>query len=84
MSLGVVYQAFGRRERWRVELLRSDCEFWQADPCIIPHGRDGFQGHVAGALVIGVPREHEAGANAADLCREHGMSWATLYNWKAK
>lgn len=29
-------------------------------------------------------REHEAGAKAADLCRKHGMSEATLYNWKAK
>ena len=29
-------------------------------------------------------REQEAGAKAADLCRKHGMSEATLYNWKAK
>ena len=34
--------------------------------------------------IIGVLREHEAGARAADLCRKHGMSEATLYNWKAK
>ncbi len=34
--------------------------------------------------IIGVLREHEAGAKAADLCRKHGMSEATLYNWKAK
>ena len=34
--------------------------------------------------IIAVLREHEAGAKAADLCRKHGMSEATLYNWKAK
>jgi putative transposase len=34
--------------------------------------------------VIGVLREHEAGAKAADLARKHGISEATLYNWKAK
>jgi putative transposase len=34
--------------------------------------------------IIAVLREHEAGAKTADLCRKHGMSEATLYNWKAK
>ena len=34
--------------------------------------------------IIGVLREQEAGAKAADLCRKYGMSAATLYNWKAK
>ena len=34
--------------------------------------------------IIGVLREHEAGAKAAELCRKYGMSEATLYNWKAK
>ena len=34
--------------------------------------------------IIAVLREHEAGAKAAELCRKHGMSEATLYNWKAK
>ena len=29
-------------------------------------------------------RDHEAGAKAADLARKHGISEATLYNWKAK
>nr|WP_314961104.1 IS3 family transposase [Bradyrhizobium cosmicum] len=34
--------------------------------------------------MIGVLREHEAGAKTADLARKHGVSEATLYNWKAK
>jgi putative transposase len=34
--------------------------------------------------IIGVLREHEAGAKTADLTRKHGVSEATLYNWKAK
>jgi transposase InsO family protein len=34
--------------------------------------------------IIGVLREHEAGAKTADLARKHGISTATLYNWKAK
>ena len=34
--------------------------------------------------IISVLREHEAGAKAADLARKHGVSEATLYNWKAK
>ena len=29
-------------------------------------------------------REHEAGAKTGDLARKHGVSEATLYNWKAK
>ena len=34
--------------------------------------------------IIAVLREHEAGAKAADLARKHGISEATLYNWKAR
>jgi putative transposase len=34
--------------------------------------------------IIGVLREHEAGAKTADLAGKHGISEATLYNWKAK
>ena len=33
---------------------------------------------------IGVLREAEAGAKTADLARKHGVSEATLYNWKAR
>ncbi|MCG7602289.1 IS3 family transposase [Halomonas sp. McH1-25] len=34
--------------------------------------------------IIGILAEHEAGARCADLCRKHGMSEGTFYNWKAK
>ena len=34
--------------------------------------------------IIGVLREHDAGAVVAELCRKHGMSSATYYAWKAK
>jgi putative transposase len=29
-------------------------------------------------------KDHDAGAKTADLARKHGVSEATLYNWKAK
>lgn len=34
--------------------------------------------------IIAVLREHEAGAKMGDLARKHGVSEATLYNWKSK
>jgi putative transposase len=34
--------------------------------------------------IILVLREHEAGAKTGDVCRRHGISDATFYNWKAK
>ena len=34
--------------------------------------------------IIGILAEHEAGTKCADLCRMHGMSEGTFYNWKAK
>jgi putative transposase len=33
---------------------------------------------------IGILKQHEAGVKTVDLCREHGISDATLYNWKSK
>ena len=34
--------------------------------------------------IIEVLQEHELGAKTADLCRKHGISEATFYNWKSK
>ena len=34
--------------------------------------------------IIAILKQHEAGVKTADLCREHGISDATFYNWKAK
>ena len=34
--------------------------------------------------IIGVLKEVEAGAKTADLARRHGVSEATIYNWKSK
>ena len=34
--------------------------------------------------IIAILKQHEAGVKTADLWREHGISDATFYNWKAK
>ena len=34
--------------------------------------------------IIAVLKEHEVGVKTADLCRKHGISEATFYNWKSK
>jgi len=34
--------------------------------------------------IIGILREQEAGLSTADVCRKHGISPATFYQWKAK
>jgi putative transposase len=34
--------------------------------------------------IIGVLKEADAGAKPAELCRKHGISEATYYNWKVK
>ena len=34
--------------------------------------------------IIAILKEQEAGFKTADLCRKHGISEASFYNWKAK
>ena len=34
--------------------------------------------------IINILNQAEAGTPAAELCREHGMSDATFYKWRAK
>ena len=34
--------------------------------------------------IIGVVREADAGVPTAEVCRRHGISPATFYNWKAR
>jgi putative transposase len=34
--------------------------------------------------IIGILKEAEAGMKVAEVCRKHGISDATYYNWKSK
>jgi putative transposase len=34
--------------------------------------------------IVAVLKQLKAGAKAAELCRKHGISETTLYNWRAK
>jgi putative transposase len=34
--------------------------------------------------IISILKQQEAGMKVADICREHGISDATFFNWKAK
>jgi putative transposase len=34
--------------------------------------------------IIGVLKQAEAGIKTAEICRQHGISSATFYKWKAK
>jgi putative transposase len=36
------------------------------------------------AQILGVLRQAEAGMSVPELCREHGISSATFYKWRAK
>jgi len=34
--------------------------------------------------IVSILKENEAGVPASELCRKHGMSDATFYNWRKK
>jgi putative transposase len=34
--------------------------------------------------IIGILKQQQAGQSVNDICREHGVSQATFYNWKSK
>ncbi len=34
--------------------------------------------------IISILKQHETGIKVTDICREHGISNATFFNWKAK
>jgi len=34
--------------------------------------------------ILSILKQNEAGMSVPDLCREHGMSDVTFYNWRAK
>lgn len=34
--------------------------------------------------IVSILKKQEAGIPTAEICREHGISSATFYNWKAK
>jgi putative transposase len=42
------------------------------------------QSHFSEEQIIGVLKEGEAGIKTAEICRQHGISSATYYKWKAK
>jgi len=34
--------------------------------------------------IIAILKEHQAGISLAEICRKHGISDATFYNWRSK
>ena len=40
--------------------------------------------HFTESQILSILKQYEGGRSAEDLCRENGISRATLYNWKKK
>jgi putative transposase len=34
--------------------------------------------------ILGILKQNQAGVSVGDLCRQHGMSQATFYKWRAR
>ena len=34
--------------------------------------------------IVSILKQHDAGRSTKEICREHGISEATFYNWKSK
>ncbi len=61
------------------------CSPWLVrNRCRVRSQRNGNEETIYGEQIIGLLKEAEAGAKVAELCRKHGISEATYYNWKAK
>ena len=44
----------------------------------------GRNGGYSKKQIIGILKEADAGTSVKDICRSHGISDATYYNWKSK
>lgn len=42
------------------------------------------RGRFSGEQIISVLKEAEGGAKVGELCRRHGISDATFYNWRSR
>ncbi len=42
------------------------------------------RGRFSEEQMAGILKQGEAGLKTSELCRQHGISEATYYNWKAK
>ena len=40
--------------------------------------------HYSESKIIAILKQQEAGIKVGDICREHGISQATFFNWKAR
>jgi putative transposase len=40
--------------------------------------------HFTGTKIIGILKEADTGIQVKEICRKHGISDATYYNWKSK
>jgi len=81
---GVLCQrGYGGREM--IKAVTCHCVFPPDGVRVRPEeGRTDEASKVHEEQIIAVLKEHEAGVKTADLARKHGISEATIYNWKAK